>query len=262
MNLPRTALFRKNTSFDAKKEKIFFMHIPKTAGSAFNNVFKPCVPEDRFFEHMESRKDLFESIQKDEQPYFISGHFTFNSVKELIENDEVFSITILRNPVEQLISHLKWVKAYGNPKVTARRKLIPKPIAELSLKLWEISLNDVEKIETIMNTPVGQSLFDNLQTRYLTQSGADKVNADQVGQAVSNMKRFNCIFILDDIDLAIKRLRGIYPNISNMQKTNQSMVNEKIDLSNPRIKDFYRLAVTHDAHLFTEIRRYSRKRYI
>jgi hypothetical protein len=242
-------------------DKIFFLHIPKTAGTAFNEIFKGAVPGGRFFQHMESRRSLFLEVIEDGGPFFASGHFMYRNFQNLVTREDIFSITILRNPVQQLISHLKWVKAYGNPDDTERRKTISENIAKLAIELWKTNLNDVNKLKKIFDRPIGKALFDNLQTRYLSSHTSDAVTKEVLDSALNNFKSFNFIFILDDIANANEFLSKKFDNIGNLTTSNVARIDESVDLSDKKVLDFYRLAVRFDAVLFTEVRKYSRERF-
>jgi hypothetical protein len=243
------------------KNKIYFMHIPKTAGSAFNSIFKSAVPVGRYFEHMESHGERFAEIKDDGEPFYASGHFTFAATEGLIRRPDVFSMTILRNPVEQLISHLKWVKAYGNPEDEARRAGLPSDIAQLSQDLWKISLNDVERLRNTIDRPVARRLFDNLQVRYMTSMDDDQVDDDRVMGALENFINFDFIFVLEDMDKAIGYIRKKFHSISDIKIENKAMLNEDVNLQDRDVLTFYRLAVRHDAKLYTKVRSYSRERF-
>lgn len=242
-------------------DKIFFLHIPKTAGSAFNRMFKDAVPEGRYFEHMESRAHLVDAVVEDEQPLFLSGHFAFPFAEKLVARPDVYSITILRDPMAQLISHIKWVKAYGDPRYPGRKKTIPAAIVKIAEQLWDIPLNDVDAMEPILSSKTGRRLFDNLQTRYLSRASVDRVDAGQVRKAVENACLFNLAFALEDMDDAVDFLRGIFPGIGVIEKINEARLDENIDLANDNLRDFYQKYIEHDVALYKIIQKYSKEKF-
>jgi hypothetical protein len=241
--------------------KIYFMHVPKTAGTAFNAIFRTAVPSDRYFQHMESNGKRFAEIKQDGMPFYASGHFTYLATKDLIKRSDVFSLTILRNPVSQLVSHLKWVKAYGRPESEARRALIPDDISQLSVELWNTSLNDVDSLKRLFERPIARRLFDNLQVRYMTNTDDKPVSREKTNQAIDNFKDFDFIFTLDDIDVAVRYLKERFPNISDMKEENKALIEEKVDFSSEKVLDFYRFSVRYDAALYTRVRNYSRDKF-
>ncbi|WP_128291936.1 hypothetical protein [Afifella aestuarii] len=245
-----------------KIDKIFFLHIPKTAGSAFNLAFQKAVPDGRHFEHMESQRELFYSVVSDGQPFYASGHFPFSRVRDLVMRPDVFTITIFREPLKQLLSHLKWVKAYGRPDGEARRHLIPENIAELSLALWETDLNDVARLEPILASPTAISLFDNTQTRYMTRSIGGRIGEEQGRFSMGHLKHFDFFFALDDMATAHKKLTRKIPGLGSIPRTNEAMLSETIDLQNGEVRDFYETFVRFDRQLYDNARRRSRRRFL
>ncbi|MBK1623183.1 hypothetical protein [Afifella marina] len=243
-------------------DKIFFLHIPKTAGSAFNLAFQQAVPAGRHFEHMESQRELFYSIISDGKPFYASGHFPFSRVRELVMRPDVFTITIFREPLKQLLSHLKWVKAYGRPDGEARRHLIPENIAELSLALWETDLNDVARLEPILTSPTAISLFDNTQTRYMTRSVAGRISEEQGRFSMGHLRHFDFFFVLDDMAAAHKKLTEKIPGLGSIPRTNEAMLSETIDLQDGKLRDFYETFVRFDRQLYDNARRRSRRRFL
>jgi hypothetical protein len=246
-----------------KKElkKAFFLHIPKTAGTAFNEIFKTSVPEGRFFEHMESRRELFFNIVEDGGPFFASGHFNFQETNNIIGRSDILAITILRNPVQHLISHLKWVKAHGDINNQERHKLLPPHIADIAIRLHNTSLMDINSIDKIISTPIGLKLFDNLQTRYLSESPDGLVERCNLHKAVKNCKKFNLIFTLEDMDLAVEYLSFNYIGISKIREKNKSLIQEEVNFGSKEVLDFYRFKVAIDAGLYVKVREYSRNKY-
>ncbi|MCF1504908.1 hypothetical protein L0F51_14235 [Afifella sp. H1R] len=243
-------------------DKIFFLHIPKTAGSAFNLAFQKAVPDGRHFEHMESQRELFYSVVSDGQPFYASGHFPFSRVRDLVMRPDVFTITIFREPLKQLLSHLKWVKAYGRPDGEARRHLIPENIAELSLDLWETDLNDVARLEPILASPTAISLFDNTQTRYMTRSIGGRIGEEQNRFSMGHLKHFDFFFVLEDMAAAHKKLTRKIPGLGPIPRTNEAMLSETVDLQDGKIRTFYEGFVRFDRKLYDNARRRSRRRFL
>ena len=248
-------------SADAAFNRIYFHHIPKTAGTAFSQIFRKIVSADNFFEHMESRRELLPKIWKNSEGFFVSGHLAYESVETLISQNDVFSITVLRNPVEQLISHIKWVKAYGAPDQEKKRASIEPQIAKLSIKLWNTSLNDVGALNTLFDCHIARMLFDNLQVRYLCPKTNMSITSHQTNASIINAKSFDFVFVLEDMDKAIKYLNRMFSGNFAVDQINTSPIDEAVDMSDPKIAEFYKLSVRFDARLFSEIRKYSRDKF-
>jgi hypothetical protein len=239
-----------------KYDKVFFLHIPKTAGTSFNNMFKPLFSSDRYFDHMESRPELFKLVQNDDLPFFISGHLYFEYVRSLIERKDVFTITILREPISQLISHLKWVKYVGSPRYPDPAAIDPE-ILEFSRELFRVPLNDTARIAALLDHPVGLRLFDNLQVRYLSDPFVTRIGETQRRIAVKNIRKFKFLFTLDDMDVALKKLTRIFPGTDDINLCNVAQVEDEVDLENTRVVDFYRRRTVWDRELYSAARTFS-----
>ncbi|MGH7556629.1 MAG: hypothetical protein ACREMD_02370 [Gemmatimonadota bacterium] len=237
-------------------DKIFFLHIPKTAGSAFNDIFKPCVPEARYFEHMESRRELFETVKGQDAPFFLSEHFAFETARSLIERTDVFSISIVREPIPHLLSHLKWVKYVGSPQYP-NHETTPDQIMDLARLLVDVSLGDVVALEELLDSPAGRLLFDNLQVRYLATVTADTVTNVDLERARGNARRMSFVFALEDIDRAVTRLRWHFPRIVALERYNQTPIDERVDFHDPQIWNFYRERTVYDRALYEDVRMWS-----
>lgn len=124
-------------------KNVLFIHILKTAGMAFGNVF--CFAFERYLPSQPAHDLAWREALKDDSSFFISGHFQYRQVKDVVSRNDVFAITLLRNPFDQLISHLRWVKAYGNPKRADKLGEIGPNIAKIAIELWQTHLGDVER---------------------------------------------------------------------------------------------------------------------
>ena len=242
--------------------KIFLLHIPKTAGTALSRAFRGAVPLERYFEHMESRVPLFGEVVVDGGPFFVSGHFTYEIAQTLIAREDVFSLTVLRDPVRQLESHIKWLKAYGNPADPERLAQIPPPIAELALQLWESDLNCVSDLEKVLERPLGYQLFDNLQVRYLTSAKVSKITSAEAELACENITSFSFYFVMEDLPAAMERLQVRFPGVCELERVNSSMIDESIVPENNKVMDYLLEKTKFDQVLFDRARESSRRSFL
>ncbi|WP_158285700.1 sulfotransferase family 2 domain-containing protein [Pseudohoeflea suaedae] len=233
------------------RRSVFFLHIPKTAGTSFNSVFRPEFGCDRFFDHCESRPPtILKEIQQDEQPFFASGHIQFTHCASLIRNPGVFSFTLVREPRAQLNSHLNWVKAYGDRRKPERLKEIAPKIAELARQLWDVDLNDIDRIRPILDNDVGMRLFDNSQTRYLRQvTKTRSITQECFETALKAYDSFSLVATMEDIRSANAYLKSLFPRIKLVHHENRSRLSGGIDFDNAKSREFYERFINYDRRL-------------
>lgn len=156
-------------NYPASKELVIFSHIPKTAGSALNrNLRMNC--KDTFCLHVWSHpqgtnlsdwvKDLNQKLAQADpklagKPRNVLGHVGFG-LHEFLDTSSCTYITLLRDPVERVISHYYRLKQYGPKSCGA---------AEAAREL------DLETF--VMQSK--SAILDNLQTRFISGSGWHQV---------------------------------------------------------------------------------------
>lgn len=210
---------------------------------------------------MESRPDLFRLVKRQSAPFFLSGHFPFQTVQDLIKRPDVFTITIVREPTNQLLSHLKWVKYVGSPEYPDPEG-VASPILVLAKQLYEIPLADTAKVARLIDCPSGRRLFDNLHIRYLTHGGMDRVNNQHLQSAVNNVKAFDFMFALADIDDALKVLRQHIPNLAKLKTVNVAPINESSDLADGTLLRFLEKRTSYDRTFYEIARSYSLENHL
>lgn len=229
-------------------QKILFLHIPKTAGSSFNAIFKNAVPQGRHFEHLEGRGERLKGICEDGLPFFVSGHLTFDSMLTYIERPDVFSISILREPADQLLSHLKWVKYVGSPGYPHPQH-VEASILQLARQLFETPLDDIVAVGRLIDSRVGRQLFDNLHVRYMTNARMDRVDESHLHNALENVLKLSFVFVLEDMEAALGLLRHHIPHITSIGFENAARSSETVDLTDSEIGRFFRERTCYDQKL-------------
>ena len=85
------------------KKQIYFMHVPKVAGTSVNSVFSNYFGEDEVVLHCENKKCDLQSYS------FVSGHVAWPTFRAIIDGADAYKFTIMRDPIDHLLSHLRWV---------------------------------------------------------------------------------------------------------------------------------------------------------
>ena len=93
-----------------KKQKIIFLHIPKTAGLSMTEVIaNEYKRKNMFYINLLNTQEFIElSLQEKEKIHMVLGHQIFG-MHEYFSNDAKY-ITLLRNPINRVISTYYYIK--------------------------------------------------------------------------------------------------------------------------------------------------------
>lgn len=186
---------------------IFFMHIAKTAGTSLNRVFTDAFG-DAAAPHIEGKPVTREMLKSSR---FVSGHVRHLVFRRLCEGIDYRFITLLRDPVDHLRSHLNWVKLQ-----TIDRRHLPfisrnAPVKRLSEELRNVNIAKPGEIRRFLDDnlddPECVTLFENCQTRYFIDAPADRpLTYEDFVEAMNNMARFDFVGISEMFEASLERL--------------------------------------------------------
>lgn len=201
-------------------KRIFFMHIAKTAGTSVNNTISTLFPSEKIKTHIESIS--WKSLPITTKYDFISGHV---KIKEVLRNHNLkdfLRVTILRDPYQQLISHLRWLKHVGQNPKSGFFKSHPLAIQQVCNKIREVDFSNhteleyyikhFEKSETI--------LFNNCQTRYFINDYNElDLNKSHLDEAIQSLSLFDIIGLNNDLPRFYLTLKSKgFPAIETINK--------------------------------------------
>jgi hypothetical protein len=182
----------------------------------------------------------------------LSGHVTFEASYDIIRRDDVFAFTVVREPTTQLLSHLNWVKYVGSPSFPDPGA-IPEPIMDFARLLYETPLGDIDKMAEIVDTQMGRNLFDNIQTRYMTDARMDLVEESHAEAAIRNVKDLNLAFPLEKIDIGLSAIKKYVKNVDEMEVLNEARIKDEFDIDSDKTKLFIEQWTSYDRRLYEEV---------
>ncbi len=237
--------------------RVLYVHIPKAGGSAVNDYFSRRLGLENCAIHAEGLlRDPSADLSTVSQKQFISAHLTLPRLLEQINQPDRFVMTVLRNPLEQTVSHLAWMRYQAEKSQEAAFSKLPEYVQELVGKLAETDLSDPEGLDALLASlcPRERSFFDNCQTRYLTRQLNDPVNESQLAQAIQGLQAFNLVglaeYMQDLFDCLSWRL-GL-PGADGARRVNVSRTKFGLDASNPAIGEVLEPYIRFDRQLYAE----------
>jgi hypothetical protein len=220
------------------RKKIFFIHVPKTAGSSFNAFLADNFTGDAHCEkYIDPQSRVFRNLAEIRAYEYVSGHLNFVDFQsnDLTRND-YFVMTFLRDPVKQLISHINWVIHIFDIS-EAFFKGHPKIIQNMSLELRSLNLNDPDQLIPALKKHTG--LFQNNQAKYFR----DKLGRFDAEIVINNLSTLDLIGLTEEYEGSVRKFIDINEcNIEfSLHKKNRNLqyrLKPETLLSNESIKDF------------------------
>ena len=217
--------------------KIFFLHIPKTAGSSINKFFSNNLSSHLF--HIEGITGLNKETCDNYE--FISGHIPFTTINKLLPLDEWTTIATFRDPLSYVISHISWVRKLADPGEEARFNAHPEPFQKIAKKMTEYDFSNPAHLIDLISWLEGENLLflHNTQTYFLSGEHNRNTYSDlQVNTALKNLKNIDYIGIQEELNSFME----ILSNEFNWPKNNEIKENinsEKygLDINNKELRE-------------------------
>jgi len=223
--------------------KFFFLHIPKTAGTFFNRFLSnQC---NSFVDHIEIK-----NLSKDELDAFdgFSGHIPYPRAKKEYILSKRKIITILRNPIEQVISHITFIRELAEPSEKERLYSHSKGIQEIALKLKETNLSNSDDIKKFIKWLEDKNylIFHDCQTRYLG-GGAGEIKPAILNNALKNLKEIEYVGLTERLKefMIYLNLKEKY-KLVEFKKENVTKNRYGLDITNPKLVEALQPLVQND----------------
>ncbi|MBE0582544.1 MAG: hypothetical protein IH612_02140 [Desulfofustis sp.] len=234
---------------------IFFMHIPKTAGTSFNAFARQCFAGDEYFTHIE-RLPPQQRRQVLPRARYLSGHLPWREIVEILEPGHYDLYAILREPVAHLHSHLNYVRLVHSD--AEHEQHFPyrhnETIRALGGRLATVDFQDEEQIRRFVAELSGYQLdfFDNVQTRYFLDHRPERVTEMDYLQAVQAIERFTAIGLTEHYDRFRDRFcRNLgLPAQQQTLRSNRSQRYRLFDFDNPVTRKIIDPLVCFDRRLY------------
>ena len=182
-------------------QKIFYLHIAKTAGTSINHYIASHFPPSDSTVHIEN-DPMWPTDNKThyQSKKFISGHISLVRFLQTYPSKQYYKFATFRKPIDHIISNLSWVRHLsdvGNEKFLHGH---PSWAQEVSHRLSKIDFADIDQLSHFIAnlSTFEKALFDNGQSRYLLAiPGSQLVNEQTNKMALKNMMRLDLIGITE-----------------------------------------------------------------
>lgn len=216
-------------------KKIFFIHIAKTAGSSFNAFLKRHLHGIEHCEmHLAPDGLLLYELEQLKQFDYISGHLKLNVFNEnKFSREDYFLMTFLRNPIDQLISHVNWIIYIQEAEDSFNT--LPQAIREASHEFASVDLYHADTFISILEKHQG---FGNNQSRYFVDF------PEQVGSSfvIERMLQIDLVGITEyyseTLTYFLKTIHLDAESTTDKKNVNPNPRIRKDILDNPLIYDF------------------------
>ena len=237
---------------------IFFMHIPKTAGTSFNNHVQSWFAYDHWHIHTETYNE--EKLRSLASPgAYLAGHLPLYKLQTIFPDLPKIKLhAILRDPLNQIHSHLAWIKGIGlNAKGDFFRSH-PPVVQELAIKLQDQVLQTPDHIVSFIEQMSGfeWDFFDNIQTRYFLNRRPDQVTASEAKEAVENLRLFSSVGLTEHYDTFLSKTAAQYERRSGQQlsKHNQTRVTPLFNIESREIQEALQPLIRFDLDLYQAVK--------
>ena len=266
--LDETPLNNTISTATVAERPIFFMHIAKTAGSFLNARFKKALGGKAIATHIENSIGDGETLTKklDSGVRFFSGHVMYPHWTDIAgpRADDFCKVTILRDPVEHLASHIQWLDHYNNPEYYNEYKQLDEAHRRLIDRIGAVDITEIGQLDAFLSGLSGLAvrLFDNCQARYFVASGRKSLDTIQplalsdrfaVAKAAAS---FEAVIFQDDLESGLAQVSsatGVELKASE-KRVNPALSERRIDTSNPIVRQILSRCTLVDQWLYRHMR--------
>ncbi|WP_448951156.1 sulfotransferase family 2 domain-containing protein [Labrys neptuniae] len=240
-------------------ERLFFLHIPKTAGTSFVdtviNVYSKKFSAN-YIEGLPLNSRLYLSNKN-----FISGHLSYDEVFRLPYIGDYKTCVVLREPYARLVSHIRYMDRYNLPSYEGQCKMLKPDLQDVVRQLKGVDFSSALSLEKFFKNMNAWAIsaFDNCQTRFLTCDPLSPALSPSLPLpdyahrlAQDRLSRFDVIGITERFDDTMSQvstaIRHALPSYRAFSNTDSSP--RKIDINNNEMRHILAPFVEKDIHVY------------
>jgi hypothetical protein len=233
--------------------RIFFMHIPKTAGTSFNAFAQQRYPAKTTAVHIEAIPTSCWSALADTKSY-LAGHVRLETIRNHFDLNTFDLYTILRQPHRHLHSHFNWIRGIASDPQSSFFQKHPDCIQALGTQLVRPKTTIKITLAHLISGLNGFELdfFDNVQTRYFLDYRPERVTEVDLERALNNFKLFTAIGLTEEYDGFTRQFCTTYklPLLKQEMPLNKSKHKRLYDINDPEMQTILHPLVEYDLHLY------------
>ncbi len=236
---------------------VLFMHIPKTAGTSFNNHVQSWFGLDRWHIHTETYPE--HDLKALAQPgYYLAGHLPFYKLNSLFPDISLLNLhSMLREPLSQFHSHLAWIKGIGLHPEGKFFRAHPEVVQSLALKLQTQDVRTADALATFVKQLDGfeWDFFDNIQSRYFVSKRPEQMGIEEYNDALNNLRHFSSIGLTEQYQAFLQSTAKQYQRRHRPQSSqhNKTKVKPLFDLNSAEIRDAVLPLIQFDQQLYDAV---------
>lgn len=240
--------------------KVLYIHIPKAGGSAVNAYFAERFGNGNCFPHAENRlQDSKLDHSKVDSSRFVSAHLIYPRLRQHFSGQDRFTVTVLRKPMEQITSHLAWVRYQTDARQKRAYGALPDFLKQLAQRMAKIDLGNPVTLEKFLGElePRELAFFDNCQTRYLIPHVNGPLAPGMLARAKRNLQTLDFVGISEQMQNVFDYLSWhlrLSP-AEGSRRVNESQQKFGLDAGDPALREVLRPYVALDEELYKEGRR-------
>lgn len=238
---------------DYSQRKIFFLHIPKAAGSSVNDVITKALPDVTTYTHIEGIRDQWTEIS---HSAFLSGHIRYPEYAKSFSKSDFVVFSFFREPYAQLRSHMNWVRRLVEPELAEFRNGHAKHIQVIADRLSKVDFVSVSGLTDFVSNLKRNGflgLFDNCQVRYLSSvSPNERVDKKHLLEAIYNLEQLHFVGICEYSEESQAMLLKLM-NLSGIEAGKHSNANSfdyGLDINQKEVRFVLEPLVQYDLKLY------------